>query len=124
MSLKANVNPNNVFNQKLFDTVHNIQKALESGDDSALDSELENLDSVMNTLSAERSELGARYNRLEMVDDRLAQQEVTANRILSDNEDADIERVITDLKTQESVHRAALGVGARIIQPTLMDFLR
>jgi flagellar hook-associated protein 3 FlgL len=59
-----------------------------------------------------------------MVDDRLAQQEVTANRILSDNEDADIERVITDLKTQESVHRAALGVGARIIQPTLMDFLR
>ncbi|TMU84301.1 flagellar hook-associated protein FlgL [Bacillus sp. BHET2] len=124
VSLKANVNPNNVFNQKLFDTVHNIQKAFESGDDSALDTELENLDSVMNTLSAERSELGARYNRLEMVDDRLAQQEVTANRILSDNEDADIERVITDLKTQESVHRAALGVGARIIQPTLMDFLR
>ncbi|MFP3359319.1 flagellar hook-associated protein FlgL, partial [Planococcus sp. SIMBA_143] len=59
-----------------------------------------------------------------MIDDRLGYQEVIANRILSDNEDADIERVITDLKTQESVHRAALGVGARIIQPTLMDFLR
>jgi flagellar hook-associated protein 3 FlgL len=124
VSLKANVNPGNVFSQKLFDTVHNIQKALESGDTSALDTELGNLDDVMETLSAERSELGARYNRLEMIDDRLGQQEVVANRILSDNEDADIERVITDLKTQESVHRAALGVGARIIQPTLMDFLR
>ncbi len=124
VSLKANVNPANVFSQKLFDTVQNIQKALESGDASGLDTELGNLDGVMETLSAERSELGARYNRLEMVDDRLAQQEVTSNRILSDNEDADIERVITDLKTQESVHRAALSVGARIIQPTLMDFLR
>jgi flagellar hook-associated protein 3 FlgL len=124
VSLKANVNPGNVFSQKLFDTVHNIQKALESGDTSSLDTELRNLDDVMETLSAERSELGARYNRLEMIDDRLGQQEVVANRILSDNEDADIERVITDLKTQESVHRAALGVGARIIQPTLMDFLR
>ncbi|MCA1055295.1 flagellar hook-associated protein FlgL [Rossellomorea aquimaris] len=124
VSLKANVNPGNVFSQKLFDTVHNIQKALESGDTTSLDAELGNLDDVMETLSAERSELGARYNRLEMIDDRLGQQEVVANRILSDNEDADIERVITDLKTQESVHRAALGVGARIIQPTLMDFLR
>ncbi|WP_175990236.1 flagellar hook-associated protein FlgL [Bacillus sp. Marseille-Q1617] len=124
VSLKANVNPGNVFSQKLFDTVHSIQKALKSGDTSTLDTELGNLDDVMETLSAERSELGARYNRLEMIDDRLGQQEVVANRILSDNEDADIERVITDLKTQESVHRAALGVGARIIQPTLMDFLR
>jgi flagellar hook-associated protein 3 FlgL len=124
VSLKANVNPGNVFSQELFDTVHNIQKALESGNTDALDTELGNLDNVMETLSAERSELGARYNRLEMIDDRLGQQEVVANRILSDNEDADIERVITDLKTQESVHRAALGVGARIIQPTLMDFLR
>ncbi|WP_064093084.1 flagellar hook-associated protein FlgL [Rossellomorea aquimaris] len=124
VSLKANVNPGNVFSQKLFDTVHTIQKALETGNASGLEAELKNLDEVMETLSAERSELGARYNRLEMIDDRLSQQEVVANRILSDNEDADIERVITDLKTQESVHRAALGVGARIIQPTLMDFLR
>ncbi|MGM0754083.1 MAG: flagellar hook-associated protein FlgL [Bacillota bacterium] len=124
VSLKANANPSKVFSQQLFNTVHSIQKALESGDVSSLDTELENLDEVMNTLSAERSDLGARYNRLEMIDDRLAQQEVTASRILSDNEDADIERVITDLKTQESVHRAALSVGARIMQPTLMDFLR
>ncbi|MBH9968844.1 flagellar hook-associated protein FlgL [[Bacillus] enclensis] len=122
--MKANTNPEKVFNQKLFDTVHNIQKALESSDGESLSNELKNLDAVMESLSAERSELGARYNRLEMIDDRLSQQEVIASRILSDNEDADIERVITDLKTQESVHRAALGVGARIIQPTLMDFLR
>ncbi|WP_210367197.1 flagellar hook-associated protein FlgL [Bacillus sp. REN3] len=124
VSLQANVNPAKLFNQELFDVVQGIQKALEDDKPADLDGLLSSLDGVMDNLAAERSELGARYNRLEMVDDRISQQEVMASRILSDNEDADIERVITDLKTQESVHRAALGVGARIIQPTLLDFLR
>jgi flagellar hook-associated protein 3 FlgL len=63
-------------------------------------------------------------NRLEMVEDRLSSQEVVASKILSDNEDVDFEKVIMQLKTQESIHRAALSVGARVIQPTLIDFLR
>ncbi|MGV2939771.1 flagellar hook-associated protein FlgL [Mesobacillus sp. LC4] len=124
VSMKANVNPANVFNQEMFDTVQKIQDQLDSGNPQELDKLLNDLDKVMNTLSAERSELGARYNRLEMMENRLGQQEVMATKILSDNEDADIERVIMDLKSQESVHRAALSVSARIIQPTLMDFLR
>lgn len=122
--MKANANPANVFNQEMFDTVQKIQDQLESADPKQLDNLLDDLDSVMKTLSGERSDLGARYNRLETVENRLGQQEVLASRVLSDNEDADIERVIMDLKSQESVHRAALSVGARIIQPTLMDFLR
>jgi flagellar hook-associated protein 3 FlgL len=124
VSLQANINPANVFNNELFSVLQGTQESLENGQSGDLDGLLGRLDKVMNNLSSERSELGARYNRLEMVDERIAQQEVISSRILSDNEDADIERVITDLKTQESVHRAALGVGARTLQPTLLDFLR
>ncbi|WP_430482845.1 flagellar hook-associated protein FlgL [Rossellomorea marisflavi] len=124
VTLKANVTPGKVFNQEMFDTLHSIQKSFEMGDSADLDGMLNKLDGVIEKLSSERSDLGARYNRLEMVDDRLSQQETMAKRIMSDNEDAEIERVITDLKSQESVHRAALSVGARIMQPTLMDFLR
>lgn len=124
ISLKSNINSENVFGQKLFDTLQSIQENLDGTATGDLSSLLDDLDARMNTLSSERSELGARYNRLEMVESRIDQQEVIATRILSDNEDADIERVITDLTIQESVHRAALSVGSRIIQPTLMDFLR
>ncbi|CAM3979587.1 flagellar hook-associated protein FlgL [Mesobacillus zeae] len=133
VSLKANINPSNVFGQELFDTLTKIQAAMDPSSEAAqkfdpatlnFDDLLKDLDKAMGSLSSERSELGARYNRLEMVDERIAHQEVMANRVLSDNEDADVERVIVDLKVQETVHRAALGVGARIIQPTLMDFLR
>jgi flagellar hook-associated protein 3 FlgL len=92
---------------------------MENGDEL-----LGKLDEHFDVLSAERSEIGARYNRLEMIDDRIQDQEIFANRILSENEDADIERVITDLTIQESIHRASLAVSSKIIQPTLIDFLR
>jgi flagellar hook-associated protein 3 FlgL len=124
VSLKANINPDNVFGQKMFDIIQGIQESLSGTGTADLNNLLSDLDSQMDTISAERSELGARYNRLEMIEARIDQQEVISTRILSDNEDADIERVIMDLTNQESVHRAALSVGARIIQPTLMDFLR
>jgi len=71
-----------------------------------------------------RAELGARQNRADMMGNRLGLQEVSTKKIMSENEDVDYEKAITDLITEETVHRAALSVGARIIQPSLLDFLR
>ncbi|ACJ34936.1 flagellar hook-associated protein FlgL [Anoxybacillus flavithermus] len=123
VKLKINVTPNNVFNQGLFDTLQQIENELASPTNS-LDNLLSQLDGHINDVLAERAELGARVNRLELVEQRLSEQQLIAKRMISDNEDADIEKIITELKSQESVHRAALSVGARIIQPTLVDFLR
>ncbi len=122
IKLKTNIDQANVFSQTMFDDLKNLVSDLKSGGD--INGYLDKIDTHMDKTVAERAELGARYNRVEMVQDRVAEQEVIANRILSDNEDADMERVIVDLKTQESIHRAALAAGSRIIQPTLMDFLR
>lgn len=124
VKLRANINPDNVFSQTLFDTLQNIQNDLEAGNQANLNDLLKQLDDHIDNVNAEWAELGARYNRVEFVDNRIQNQEVIASRILSDNEDADMEKVIIDLKTQESVHRAALAAGSKIIQPTLVDFLR
>ncbi|MGD6871030.1 flagellar hook-associated protein FlgL [Sutcliffiella horikoshii] len=124
IKLQSNINPENVFNKDMMEVWNGLQSALETSDTDSLKDLMGRFDKAADTISAERSELGARYNRLEMVDNRIGYQEVVATRILSDNEDADIEKVITDLTSQESVHRASLGVGARVIQPSLLDFLR
>jgi flagellar hook-associated protein 3 FlgL len=131
--IPVNVNPTKVFDYDntakgngLFSDLEflnsDLNDATKSGKD--ISQYLSYIDQHINNLLSTRAELGARLNRVELMEERIDQQEVIAHQILSDNEDADIERVITDLKTQESVHRAALGVGARIIQPTLLDFLR
>lgn len=44
--------------------------------------------------------------------------------LLASNEGIDVAETVMNLKWIESVHSYALNVGARIIKPTLMDFLR
>ncbi|QEY20502.1 MULTISPECIES: flagellar hook-associated protein FlgL [unclassified Psychrobacillus] len=73
---------------------------------------------------AARADIGARQNRVEMMENRLGAQEVIVTKQLSNNEDIDYEKVITEMITQESIHQAALSVGAKIIQSTLVDFIR
>ncbi|BDG45070.1 flagellar hook-associated protein FlgL [Saccharococcus caldoxylosilyticus] len=131
IQIPVNVDPTKVFTYSatpgdgLFSDIEALEKDLQTGKTGQdLNKYLQYIDKHLSNILSERAELGARNNRIELMEARADEQEVIAQQILSDNEDADIERVITDLKTQESVHRAALGVGARIIQPTLLDFLR
>lgn len=103
-----------------------IQKlitALETNDPAVGDM-LDTVDKNIDNFLSARALIGAKQNRVELMEDRLSQQEVFSTRILSDNEDIDMEKAIIELTTQESIHRAALSVGARIIQPSLTDFLR
>ncbi len=126
VNIPVNSKPQNVFNSALFGDMKRLEQALEDpdSDGKVLTEFIDMIDTHIDSMVNERAEIGARLNRVEMIDDRLSNQEVIAERILSDNEDADMEKVMIDLMSQENVHRAALGAGARIIQPTLMDFLR
>ncbi|MBD8071396.1 flagellar hook-associated protein FlgL [Bacillus sp. PS06] len=107
----------------IFTELDNLVSALNDGSGD-ISSFLTSLDAHAANVTSVRADLGARYNRVELIDDRLSMQSIIATQIISDNEDAELEKVIIDLTTQESVHRAALGVGSRIIQPSLLDFLR
>ena len=71
-----------------------------------------------------RADVGARMNRVELMKNRLDIQEVNTTKQKSNNEDTDYAETITHMTTQESIHQAALSVGAKIIQQTLVDFIR
>lgn len=126
VNIAVNINPANVFSNDFFGELVRLEQALQDPTTTARDLTkfLGSLDKQINKVVDERAELGARYNRVEMIESRVMEQEVIARRIMSNNEDAEIERVIMNLMSQEAVHRAALASGARIIQPTLLDFLR
>ncbi len=121
--LKANANLNALLGQSMFDTISQISAEM-TADDPDLDSLLADLDGHISSFSAERSDLGARYNRLELLQSRINYQEELATKAMSDNEDIDLEKIITDYTNQKAVHEAALTVGANLIQRSLVDFLR
>lgn len=124
-TLQANVNGQNVFGGEpgVFSAVDDFIQKLENGDPD-IDSSLDDLDAGINNIINSRAELGARMNRLELIENRLSEQEIIATSTMSQNEDVDYAETIMKLITQESLHRAALAAGSRVIQPTLVDFLR
>lgn len=123
--IQANISPDTVFTQEFFDNIAALKNALEHVEDrSDLNESIEALDKNINDTIDARATLGARMNRMELIEHRLDEQEVIAKKTMSMNEDIDFEVAITNLITQESLHRAALSAGSRIIQPSLIDFLR
>ncbi|MED4350965.1 flagellar hook-associated protein FlgL [Schinkia azotoformans] len=126
VTVPINVRSQDAFSIDLFSGIESIKKMLTNPDTKGTEitKALDTIDQLLNGVVSTRAELGARQNRAEMVENRLLQQQIVAEKTVSDNEDIDFEKVIIDLTIQESIHRASLAVGARIIQPTLMDFLR
>ena len=82
------------------------------------------LQDAQNHLLTKTAEIGGRMRRLDLLEARYEQDAINYERMKSDAEDADMAEVIMYQKMAEAVYQAALSSGARIIQPTLMDFLR
>jgi len=108
----------------IFGILDAIARGLDGDATVDLNAQLGKLDEQLDNLLAVRATVGARMNRFELIRYRLEADEVNVTRLLSKEEDADMAEVITNLKTAENVYRAALAAGARIIQPSLVDFLR
>lgn len=98
--------------------------ALNAGDHSTVGGLLDDIDEHMDNITRVRADVGARYNRLELTENRLSKNIYNFTKLMSENEDIDQAENIMLLKSEENVYQASLAGGARIIQPSLMDFLR
>lgn len=109
---------------QLLEVMDNLKTALENGDHQAVSSMIADIDKQLENVLSVRAEVGAKSNRLDLIQNRLQSDNYNFTALLSKNEDADLAQVITNLKMDENVYRASLAAGARIIQPSLIDFLR
>lgn len=127
VEITVNTNGIGIFDE-IDDMMKQLQNALETEKNTGVkgdyDALLELTDNNVDAVLTARSKIGARQNRVEMMENRLSSQNLIVTKQMSDNEDVEYEEAITDLITQESIHRAGLAVGSRIIQPSLVDFLR
>jgi len=120
VSLRVNTTAGDMFN-----TINGMFETMKTdGENFDFGKAISSIDGFMDDVLTARADIGARSNRAELMNNRLDMQEGAAKKQRSENEDVDYEKVITEMITQESIHRAALSVGARIIQPSLVDFLR
>lgn len=108
------------FVQDLTDLVN----GLESADHDAINGTISELAQDLDTLLRVRADVGARVNRLELTANRMQNDNTNFTKLMSDNENVDMTDTIMNLKNEENVYKASLAGGARIIMPSLIDFLR
>jgi flagellar hook-associated protein 3 FlgL len=110
---------------KMLDVLRNIAAHLRDAKTAELGTgDLKDLTLQIEQLLGVRAEVGAGMNRLETAASRLDETEESATSLLSDTEDADMAKTLIDYSTQQAVYQSALNAGSRIVQASLLDFLR
>lgn len=124
--LAVNVDGEKVFGKdgdQLFAILQDVVDHLKN-DPSALGADLGRLDKAINSIHTQIADVGARTNRVEQMrqvaDDRI----LTLKTQLSDIEDIDLPKTIVELNLQQTAYQAALAATARVVQPSLVDFLK
>lgn len=107
-----------------FDVLIQLRDNLRLNDGQAVRSAIADIDTAADRVGASSATIGARLGALSLVEDGLAARLVNHADTLSRLEDADLAQAMLDYQRLEFVYQAALAAGARIIQPTLLDFLR
>ncbi len=115
----------NVFGGSVFDAMIALRDSMLSGDQLDIGGgALRGIDAALDNVLSNLGRLGAKDARLEHAFLR-TEFEIPRIGALNSNEvDIDMTEAITNLRMLEFTHRAALATAARVIQPTLLDFLR
>ncbi|WP_410512610.1 flagellar hook-associated protein FlgL [Paenibacillus sp. BR2-3] len=128
VQLPINITGNEVFGgtdaDNIFKVMDRISGALASGDTSGVSAELTNLDTRTNKMLAVQANIGAKTNRIELMQKRLSDLEVNLTDLQSKTEDGDYAKLLMNSKIQENIYNASLSVGSKIIQTSLVDFIR
>lgn len=93
-------------------------------DPAALEGHLRDLDVALGRLLNSVADIGTRTNRIETAKqvNQDLQLSLTSRSALIEN--VDLPKTIMNLQMQQVGYQAALGATAKVLQPTLLDFLR
>ena len=106
----------------VFSMIDSISADLRAGVN--IGGKLADIDTRLTAVRGAWGDVGTRQAQLERAQDTLKNTSVSLENQRSGIEDLDLAKVALDLQTQQVTYQAALAVTAKVIQPTLMDFLR
>jgi flagellar hook-associated protein 3 FlgL len=107
-----------------FDEIQNLRIGLLTGDLDSIRNTLERFDSIYGKVVSTRAKIGSRLQGLQNTAHSIERHNLVNAQLTSQIEDADMAQVVSDMAKEESVFRSALASSHKLVQPTLMDFLK
>ena len=108
----------------IFDVLKDLKVGLETDDSAAIFAQIGLLDDAHNQILEIRAKEGTKLDQLKTTEKHWADFKLNIQQMLSDTEDLDMVKVAIDLASQEAAYQASLAATAKIIQPSLINFLR
>lgn len=107
-----------------FAVLEEVAAALRSGDQATVLAAVDRLETLEQDLGRRMIRVGGRQNDLDWAAETLAARDERLRTSLSNEQDADVARVATDLSRTEAAYQASLMVTSKLFQYNLMDYLR
>ena len=107
-----------------FDTLIRLREALQINDATAIRAELDNLSTAHDRATSAAAVVGTRLGWLDSLETRLKDEEIVLDTSLGRIEDLDLAQAITEMRQIQTFYEAGLSSGARLLQQSLVDFLR
>lgn len=110
--------------QDVFALLIELRDNLRTGDLGAVGGSLAGFNAVQDQLAIIIARVGAAQSRLERTDADIRVLVNQLEQVLSDSVDADFAEVVLNLNAQSNAFQATLNAAGRVIQPSLLDFIR
>jgi flagellar hook-associated protein 3 FlgL len=115
----AMTDPTNVF-----DTLIRLRDALNTNNAVGVRTELDNVTAAHDRVTTASVLMGTRLGWLDTLESRLKDESLGLASRLSTIEDVDMAKAVTDMTQIQAFYEAGLAAGARLLQQSLVDFLR
>jgi flagellar hook-associated protein 3 FlgL len=108
---------------QLFTVLTDVAAHLRTSPDQ-LDGDLGRLQAATDKMLTAVADVGARLKRVMSLKQAADDQVLTMRSALSEVENIDLPKTVMEVQMQQVAYQAALGATAKVIQPSLLDFLR
>lgn len=123
--VNVNQDGNTLFKQQvdIFGSLVELRDALRANDASKITGLIQTVDDAHAHLNNLHGALGGTEQRLELARNQLESAKVNLDGLVSAAEDADFPEVISQMQLAQVALEAGLKAGAKVLRPSLLDFL-
>jgi flagellar hook-associated protein 3 FlgL len=106
-----------------FKVLIDLKNALVAGDTATTRAQLDLLKANSDNMVNQQANIGSTLNQLNLTQERTQSKQDVASQLYSQLQDVDMPQLITNLRFQEQINEASLGVMGRILPKSIFNFL-